>query len=417
MTQAHVVFERLSRPERRHVISALRDETVGGVLLLVAAALALIVANSALYVTYLRVSNAELGPEALHLHLPVSVWAADGLLAVFFFVAGLELKHELVLGTLSKPAKAAVPIVAALAGMAVPAALYALINAVNHRGSPEGWGIPMATDIAFALAVLAVVGRRLPVALRAFLLTLAVVDDLGAIAVIAIFYTDSLSFGYLAIGVVGLVAYAILQHRRVRSPWIYVPLVAVVWWAVHSSGIHATVAGVAFGLLTRAKPDPGEDQPPTDRLDHYIRPWSAAVCVPIFAFFAAGVHIGDTSLASALTTPEAIGILIGLVIGKPLGVFGGAWLTARFTHAELDPTLRWRDILTVGVLSGMGFTVALFVAGLAFGGKPDLLASTKLAVLAASVVAAALSAVSIRSRNRYYAELEASEQLDSVEPD
>ncbi len=417
MTPTHVVFERLSRPERRHVISALRDETVGGVLLLVAAALALIVANSALYDTYLRISSTELGPDALHLHLPVSVWAADGLLAVFFFVAGLELKHELVLGTLSKPAKAAVPIVAALGGMAVPAALYALINAVNQRGAPEGWGIPMATDIAFALAVLAVVGKRLPVALRAFLLTLAVVDDLGAIAVIAIFYTDSLSFGYLAVGVVGLLTYAILQRRRVRSPWIYVPLAAIVWWAVHSSGIHATVAGVAFGLLTRAKPDHGEDQPPTDRLDHYIRPWSAGVCVPIFAFFAAGVHIGDASLVSVLTTPEAIGILIGLVIGKPVGVFVGAWLTARFTHAELDPTLQWRDIFTVGVLSGMGFTVALFVSGLAFGDKPDLLASAKLAVLAASVIAAALSAVSIRSRNRYYAELEASEQLDSDERD
>ena len=409
MTQQTVLFGRLPLPERRHLATALRDETVGGVLLLVATALALIVANSGLYDAYARLSSTEIGPAALHLNLPVSVWTADGLLAVFFFVAGLELKHELVVGTLSRSAQAAVPVIAALGGMVVPAALYAVINAVNGRGAPEGWGIPMATDIAFALAVLAIVGRQLPVALRAFLLTLAVVDDLGAIAVIAIFYTESISVGYLAVAVLGITAYAVLQHRRIRNPWIYVPLVCIVWWAVHSSGVHATVAGVALGLLTRAHPDSGEALPPTERLDRILRPWSAAVCVPLFAFFAAGVHIGDTSVLSVLTTPEAVGIIVGLVIGKPLGVFGGAWLTARFTHAHLDPSLRWRDIFTVGVLAGMGFTVALFISGLAFDDRPDLLASAKLAVLAASVIAAALSALSIHGRNRYYAQLAAAE--------
>ena len=411
MSKAPALFGRLPLPERRHLATALREETVGGVLLLGAAAVALIVANTGLSDAYATVAGTEIGPEALHLHLSVSVWAADGLLAVFFFVAGLELKHELVIGTLSEPARAAVPVVAALGGMAVPAALYAVINSVVSRGAPEGWGIPMATDIAFALAVLAVVGRQLPIALRAFLLTLAVVDDLGSITVIAIFYTESISVGYLIVGILGIIAYAGLQHRRVRSPWVYVPLVLVVWWAVHASGVHATVAGVALGLLTRARPDEGEALPPTDRLDHVIRPWSAGVCVPIFAFFAAGVSIGSASVFSVLSTPEAIGIMVGLVIGKPLGVFAGAWLSARFTHAELDATLRWRDILTVGVLSGMGFTVALFVAELAFEDDPGILSSAKLAVLAASIIAAGASALSIRGRNRYYAQLEAS-QID-----
>jgi NhaA family Na+:H+ antiporter len=406
-----VMFDRPTLPERSWVLNALRQETVGGALLLVATVIALVWANSPAKPSYFDITSYEIGPAWLHLHLSLSLWAADGLLAVFFFVAGLELKHELVLGSLSKMSQAALPIVAALAGMVVPALLFILVSyAMNAPQDVIGWGIPMATDIAFALAVLAVVGSRLPVALRAFLLTLAVVDDLGAIIVIAIFYGHGFSLLPFILGIVGVVCYGVLQHYRVRAWYLYVPLALVTWTLIHASGVHATVAGIALGLLTRVRPDPGESHGPAERLEHRIRPFVVAFCIPIFAFMAAGVDVVDEG-ASVLTSPIAIAVIVGLVVGKPLGVFGGSWLVARFTRASLPPSLKWLDILTVGLLAGIGFTVSLLVSELAFPAAEQLVAA-KTAVLFASLLAALLASIALLYRSRAYRLLAESEETD-----
>ncbi len=405
------LFDRPSLAERSWLLGVLRNETVGGVLLLVSAVIALIWANSMYGDAYQAISNFEIGPAALHLHLSLADWAADGLLAVFFFVAGLELKHELVLGSLADRRKAAVPVAAALGGMAVPALIYLAVN-VAGSGEPIGWGIPMATDIAFALAVLAVAGTNLPIALRAFLLTLAVVDDLGAITVIAIFYSKGFHLMPFVLAVALLVGYWLLQRARVTAWWIYVPLALAVWTLVHASGVHATVAGVALGLLTRVKADPGEQSSPAERLQLRIAPFSAGFCVPAFAFFAAGVDLRGTSVVSALNNPVALGVILGLVLGKPFGVVGTAWLTARFTRASLSSSLKWRDIVAVGLLAGVGFTVSLLIAELAFYNEPVVGSSARLAVLLASVLAALLASAALISRSRYYRGLAAEEDRD-----
>ncbi len=413
MGEPNVVFERLPLGERSRLLHALRQETVGGILLLVAALVALVWANSPWRDSYYALASTVVGPAALHLDLPLSVWAADGLLAVFFFVAGLELKHELVLGSLSRPAKAVVPVVAALCGMAVPALLY--VGAVHALGDPDaagGWGIPMATDIAFALAVLAIAGRQLPVALRAFLLTLAVVDDLGAIIVIAVFYNHGFSPLPFLASIVGMALWWWLQRRRVRTWWVYVALGLVVWGLVHASGVHATVAGVVLGLLTRVRPDDGEDEAPADRYEHAVRPLSAGVCVPLFAFFSAGVTFVGLG-GDAITQPVALAVIIGLVVGKPLGVFAGAWTVARFTRASLSSSLRWADVLAVGILGGIGFTVSLLIDELAFEGDPLRTSAAKIGILLASVLAAVLATIALRLRARAYAAIAAEEESDS----
>jgi len=409
---ANVVFERLPLSERSRLVSALRQETVGGALLLGAAVLALVWANSPWRASYHELANTVVGPASLHLDLTLQTWAADGLLAVFFFVAGLELKHELVLGTLSKPSKAVVPVVAALCGMVVPALLYTgTVHVLGDPAAAIGWGIPMATDIAFALAVLAVMGSKLPVALRAFLLTLAVVDDLGAILVIAVFYNHGFAPVPFVLAVAGLALYWFLQQRRVDSWLVYLPLALVVWTLMHASGVHATVAGVAMGLLTRVRPDPGEDDAPADRYEHAVRPLSAGVCVPLFAFFSAGVTFVGLG-GSALTDPVALGIVVGLVVGKPLGVFGGAWTVARFTRASLSSSLRWADVLAVGILAGIGFTVSLLIDELAFEHDPARQTAAKIGVLLASVISALLASVALTTRRRAYAALAAVEDRD-----
>ena len=397
---AKPLFARITRRERGWLAEQLRQETVGGALLLIAAVLAMVWANSPWGDAYQAVIAWPIGPSALHLDLPLGIWAADGLLAVFFFVAGLELKHELVLGTLAKPSQALVPVAAAFGGMAIPAAIYAIVNSRAADGAPNGWGIPMATDIAFALAVLAIVGRKLPIALRAFLLTLAVVDDLGSIMVIAIFYSESFVPGWFIAAIAALVGYWFAQRRRWTSPLLYVPLALFAWYAMHASGVHATVAGIALGLLTRVRTDPGEAQSPADRLTHRIHPWSAGVCVPLFALLAAGVDLRAIGLGDALITPIAIGIIIGLVVGKPVGVIGASWLIARFTRATLPPAIAWRDVTAVGILGGIGFTVALLISGLAFPSGGAYLESAKIAVLTASVISAGLAAAVLLTRRR-----------------
>ncbi len=411
--ESTVVFDRVPLAERSRLLAALRQETVGGALLLVAAVIALVWANSPWRESYHRLTETVVGPAALHLDLTLATWAADGLLAVFFFIAGLELKHELVVGTLSKLSRAIVPVVAALAGMVMPAVLYTVtVTVMGDRDAAVGWGIPMATDIAFALAVLAVMGSRLPVALRAFLLTLAVVDDLGAILVIAVFYNHGFSLAPFLLSLLGMALWWVLQQRRVTGWYVYLPLALVVWDLVHASGVHATVAGVSLGLLTRVRRDPGEAESPADRYEHLIRPLSAGVCVPLFAFFSAGVTFVGLG-GSAIGEPVAVGIIVGLVVGKPLGVYGGARLVARFTRASLSSTLRWNDVLAVGILAGIGFTVSLLIGELAFEHDPVRETSAKIGVLLASTLSAVLASLALRARHRAYAALAEAEESEA----
>jgi Na+:H+ antiporter, NhaA family len=386
--------------EQTFLAEALREETVGGALLLAAATIAVIWASSPWSGGYESVRTTVVGPSALHLDLELATWAADGLLAVFFFVAGLELKRELVVGQLRRPAEAVLPMVAAVAGMVVPAGLY-LVVAAGDEAASAGWAVPMATDIAFALAVLALLGSALPTSLRAFLLTLAVVDDLGAVLVIAVAFTDDLDVVALAGAGAALAAYALLQRLR-WTPWfVAVPLGLAVWVLVHESGVHATVAGVALGLLTRARPDPDEDDSPAERLEHLVRPVSAGIAVPAFAFLAAGVRIDTDSLAAAVEDRAAVAVVVALVAGKFLGVLGGTWLTARLTRAELSEDLAWSDVAAVALLSGIGFTVSLLINELAFDSQARTDHVTA-AVLAASVLAAALAGVVLRRRTQTY---------------
>lgn len=400
-TERRVLFGRLPLGERTFITDALRQETVGGALLLGAALAGIVLANSAFSGSYEDLKNIVIGPEALHLNLTLEEWAADGLLAIFFFVAGLELKRELVVGSLREPAQAVLPVLAALGGMVVPALLFLAITTGDSEVT-AGWAIPMATDIAFALAVLAVVGSHLPPALRAFLLTLAVVDDLGAIAVIAVLFTDSLEVIPLVIAATLLVAYFLLQRARVTAWWTYLPLAFAIWALIHESGVHATVAGVALGLLTRVKPDSEEDHAPAERLEHRVRPISAGIAVPVFAFLSAGVAVSVSELTDRVEEPLLVGIAVGLVFGKLIGVFGAAWLTARFTRAQLDPSVRWIDMVGLSLVSGVGFTVSLLIAELAFEGEADNLATAKSGVLLGSLVAALLATVILRARDRAY---------------
>lgn len=409
-----VFLGRLPRPERAAVVRALRTETVGGLVLLAAAVVALVWANTPWSEAYERVREFHFGPEALGLDLSVRHWTADGLLTVFFLVAGIELKRELVVGELRTPATAVLPAVAAVCGMVVPAVFY-LASAGLAGGSLAGWAVPMPTDIAFALAVLAVLGTHLPSALRAFLLTLAVVDDLGAILVIAVFFSSGLHPVALAGALAGLAVFYLLQRYRVRGWWWYVPLGVVVWALMYNSGVHATVDGVAMGLILRARRDPGEDASPGERVEHLLRPFSTGVAVPLFALFAAGVSISGPALGEVFSRPEPLGVVLGLVAGKTVGVFGGTYLTARFTRARLNPALAWADVLGLAALAGIGFTVALLIGELAF---PDSAAGdhVKVAVLAGSLIAAALAALLLKRRDRVYRRLsEAEERADDAD--
>ncbi|MCW2767297.1 MAG: Na+/H+ antiporter NhaA [Nocardioides sp.] len=376
--------------ESSYLGDLLRREAVGGTIALVAAVVAVVWANSMWGASYDDFRGLEVGP------LDLEHWAADGALTLFFFVAGLELKREFVVGSLRRPADAAVPVVAAACGVAVPAVVYLAANTSMAGGHPDGWAIPAATDIAFALAVLAVVGSNLPSALRAFLLTLAVVDDLIVIVIIATFYTSTLHLVPLALAGAALVAWVVLQQLRVRTPFLYVPLAVAAWWCVHESGIHATIAGVALGLLTRVRPDEGEERSPAERLEHLLSPLSSAVAVPFFALLSAGVVLsGGGDLAR---DPVVIGVVLGLVVGKPIGVFGGTWVLTRVTRAELNPDLSYRDVVGVAVLAGIGFTVSLLVSDLSFSGAERDAAKT--AVLVGSVVSAVLGALLLGRRDR-----------------
>jgi NhaA family Na+:H+ antiporter len=407
------LLTRGSWSEAKRFSEILRRETVGGMLLLAAAGAALAWANSPWARGYRTVSEFAIGPEALHLRLSVSAWAADGLLAIFFFVVGLELKREFVAGDLRDPRRAALPVAAAVGGMVVPAAIFLGINLLSgHAENLAGWAVPIATDIAFALAVLAVLSTHLPSALRTFLLTLAVVDDLLAITVIAVFYTDDVSLVPMALALVPIGLFGLAVQRGIRAWWLLVPLAVASWALVHASGVHATVAGVVLGFTVPVLGRHG--QPTAERFEHTMRPLSAGFAVPVFAFFAAGVSVGGWSgLGDSLRHPITDGVIAGLVIGKPLGVFLTAFLLARFTHATLDDDLAWRDVLGVSLLAGIGFTVSLLIGELAFGYGTRAGDDVKIGVLVGSVIAGVLASVVLLSRNAVYRRIYLAESTDA----
>ncbi|TQF74972.1 Na+/H+ antiporter NhaA [Rhodococcus spelaei] len=402
------------RSKRSELSRYLRTETVGGSLLLVSAAIALIWANSTWSDAYTDLRDFQIGPSALHLNLTVGSWAQDGLLAVFFFVAGLELKRELVVGELAERKKAMLPIIAAVGGVVTPA-LIALAVGWGTPGIDRAWAIPVATDIAFALGVLALTGSRIPAGARVFLLSLAVVDDLLAIIIIATVFTASIALWWLLAAVACATVYAYAQHRRITTPLLYVPLALLTWYSVHEAGIHATLAGVALGLLTRVRTDPGEDEAPATRLEHRIQPWSAGLCVPIFALFASGVPLGGDVLGSLFTDRLTLAIMLGLLVGKILGIFGVSWTAVRLGIATKPSSLGFRDMFALSVLGAIGFTVSLLVAELALEGAEQ--EKAKAAVLLTSLAASLIGSALLLRRGRIHQARAERDQLDRAEPD
>ncbi|MGC5028675.1 Na+/H+ antiporter NhaA [Micromonospora sp. DT229] len=412
------LFTRTSWPEARFLADVLRTETVGGALLLVGAVIALVWANSPWGDSYTELGRwvPWAGGSALHLDLDLATWAADGLLAIFFFVVGLELKREFVAGELRDPRRAVLPVVAAVGGMTVPALIYVVVNLSAGGEGLRGWAIPTATDIAFALAVLAVIGAYLPQGLRAFLLTLAVVDDLLAITIIAIFYTDDFTLLPLLVAIVPIALFGLLVQRRRTWWWALIPLALVAWTLVHSSGVHATVAGVLLGFTVPVlagksrggRPAPGL----AEHLEHKWRPISAGFAVPVFAFFAAGVSLRGADLGAVASDPVVLGVVLGLVVGKFVGIFGFTFLLARFTRARLDEDITWTDLIGVSLLAGIGFTVSLLIGELAFGPDSMAGANVKAAVLAGSLISALLATIVLVRRNRAYRLIALKEQVD-----
>jgi NhaA family Na+:H+ antiporter len=405
----------------------LSTEAAGGVVLLAAAVIALVWANSPWSGAYESLWETELGVSvgSLDLSMDLHHWVNDGLMTLFFLVVGFEIKRELVVGELNDMRKAALPALAAVGGMVVPATVYLLFNL---GGATEGWGIPMATDIAFAVGVLSLLGSRAPAGLKLFVLSLAIVDDIGAILVIAVFYSAGLQTDWLLVAVAGCLIVAGLK----RSGVLWVPLYAVigvgVWFATLESGVHATIAGVVLGLLAPARPsDPDgfddvaegasllsaepdaqsvhaltlqakEVVSPADRLIHLLHPWTSFVVIPTFALANAGVRLTGEELRSALASRVTIGIVAGLVIGKILGVVGTSWLSLRMGAGVLPTGMTTRSLVGGGAAAGIGFTVALFIAALAFPGG-ELLAQAKVGVLLGSLISAVIAVVVLRSRS------------------
>lgn len=406
----------VSRREAARVSRLLRNEFVSGLLVIVAALIGFAAANSPLAGAYTALREWRVGPAAWHLDLSLHAWASDGLLAVFFFMVGLELKREFVGGALRRPATAIVPVGAAFGGVLVPAVIFLVFNA--GTGTARGWAIPTATDIAFAVTVLGLVAPRIPPILRVFLLTLAVVDDLIAIAIIAIFYADGVQWVWLAWAALPLALYALLAQRRAAwfahrswAAWlILLPLGAAVWGLVHASGLHATIAGVLLAFTVpvsaprRRSRAPGHDAvsgaPPAapgsldlaERFGHRFGPLSSGIAVPVFAFFAAGVSVGGVT--GFWGDPVAWGVGIGLVLGKPVGIGVSAWVLLRLTRSTFGVGLR--DMLGVACLGGVGFTVSLLIAELSLpAAEADV---ARLAVMLGSLVSAGIAAALLAGR-------------------
>ncbi len=429
-----IINGRRVRPIVTNFQRFLRAEYAGGILLLIATSIALVWANSPYRDSYASVWATKLtvGIGEFSLSKSLFLWINDGLMAVFFFVVGLEIKREILVGELSNPRKAIFPIVAALGGMLFPALLY---FAVNGQGAgAHGWGVPMATDIAFALGILSLLGRRAPLSLKIFLTAVAIVDDIGAVLVIAIFYSGAVAWNYLLLGLLVLLALFAMNRLQVRNPVPYMVLGLVLWVLILQSGVHATIAGVLLAMTIPAAQridgqrfvnrirellvgfeEAGEKgveiianrqqksiltsmehnvelvRAPLLRLEHGLHPYVSYGIMPLFALANAGIYLGE-GLGAALTSPIAIGIFVGLVLGKQVGVTLFGWLTTRFGWAQLPDGLSWRQIYGVAWLAGIGFTMALFVADLAFTNEEHLLMA-KVGILGASVFSALVGSV------------------------
>jgi NhaA family Na+:H+ antiporter len=409
-----------------------RIEAASGIVLLAATIAALVWANSRFSDSYQHILQTHLTIELGGFHLDESVQDLinDGLMAIFFFVVALEIKRELVLGELRDRRAAMMPALAALGGMIAPALIYIALNAPTGGEALRGWGIPMATDIAFAMGVVALLGSRVPAAGRLFLLALAIVDDIGAIAVIAIFYTDDLSLSYLLLAIATLGLVWLASKVGVRSLAFYAPVALVAWYFMLESGVHATLAGVALGLLTPARamysprqldhdvrqilddlpPGGGEETDehldheallvseiaresvsPLARIEHRLVIWSSFLVVPLFALANAGVDFRGVSITAAVTSPVGLGVILGLVVGKTVGISIFAYLGTRFGVGELPPGVTWRHMIGLAAVGGIGFTVALFITGLAFG-DPTLIDTAKIGVFVGSAIAGLLGA-------------------------
>jgi NhaA family Na+:H+ antiporter len=373
----------------------LREETTGGKLLLGATLAALLWANLA-GSSYEAVwdAHAAIGPEWLELDLSLSDWAADGLLAVFFFVAGIEVKRELTVGELADRRAAALPLLAAAGGMAVPA-LVAIVASGGEAAEGGAWAIPVATDIAFALGVLALVGSALPSGVRVLLLSMAVIDDLAAIGLIALLFTSGLEPAWLAGGVAAVGLYWLAHRLRLDRVWLLIALALVAWVCIHASGVHATVAGILLGLATPVRAREGEREPPSSRYEHRLHPLSAGFIVPVFALAAAGIPV-----AAAADVPGdaiAIGVVAGLLIGKPLGVLSGAWVAQRAGLGRLPEGVGRSEVAAVALLAGIGYTVSLLIDRLALPGA-EAQERAAAAVLIGSALAAVAAVVLLRIR-------------------
>lgn len=382
---------------RARIAERLRDETTGGALLILAAVVAIFWANSPLASSYVALTTSEFG--FTNFTLPLNEWAADFLLAIFFFVVGIELKHEFAAGSLSTVRRAIVPFAAAFGGMFVAALTFLVFNYGTENAS--AWGIPISTDIAFALAILAIAGKSMPAPLRVFLLTLAVVNDLGAILVIAVFYGDGFKRAPFIIALLLVVLFAVLQRLGIRSVAVYLPIALACWYFTYESGIHATVAGVAMGMSMRVTERDDEHHSPGDHAEHVLRPISSGLCVPLFALMSAGVSLEGVQVSQMLTNSLTLGVLFGLVVGQPVGVILGTFIGTRFTQGKLPHGLTWADVVVVGTLAGIGFTVALLVSGVSFGDDPATLTIAKFALVLTSFVAiaSAITAMKLRSRS------------------
>ncbi|MPZ22071.1 MAG: Na+/H+ antiporter NhaA [Dehalococcoidia bacterium] len=380
----------------RPVQDFLRTEVAGGAMLLGAALLALAVANSELASEYREFWGTELtlGLSGLSISLNLQHWVNDLLMAIFFFVVAMEIKRELVVGELRHPRLAALPVMAALGGMVVPAGIYLLFNAGTDVG--RGWGIPMATDIAFAAGMMALFSKRIPAALKTFLLTLAVVDDLGAIAVIAVYYSEGVDLTALALAGAVFAIGAVMLLAGVSRAWPFLLLAPFLWVATFESGVHATIAGVALATLIPARlRDPGDyDERPTplSALEHRLHPLTSFVIVPVFAFANAGVSLDVGDLGEAFSDRLGLGIIGGLVVGKLLGITAFAWFAQRTGIGQLHPSLRIRHIALAAAVAGIGFTVSLFITELAFD-SVEVIDAARVAVLLASLAAACVGAL------------------------
>lgn len=383
-----------STPLRKRLIRPFVEffdaEASGGIVLMIAALAALLLANSPWSADYFRVWQINLG-------MPLILWINDGLMAVFFFLVGLEIKREILVGELASARQAALPIFAALGGMVVPALIYVAVNA--GQPSARGWGVPMATDIAFALGVLNLLGKRVPLALKVFLAAVAIVDDLGAVIVIALFYSGSMQWAYLAGAAAILAALFLLNRFGVRHWAAYILPGFVLWFFFLQSGVHATIAGVLLAMTIPARsPTIPSSEMPLERIEHALQKWVGYLIMPIFAFANAGVALSGQA-GAALGSAPGLGTILGLILGKPLGVCAASYLAVKTGIAELPKGVVWRQMAGVGVLAGIGFTMSLFIAELAFKDETHLVAA-KVAILVASLIAGTAGFLLLRRNAR-----------------